>query len=135
MIHDRDTIYSEGVERTLEAMGLAVLKTPARVPQANAFRERLIGTIRRECLDFVNSSIEHCAKKMFVTLCAGPVCGATSSVPASCCALARSFSDSILFQNRTLTMVPSGPTSIASIAVVTSHGNSLIRRMRFVIGS
>jgi putative transposase len=53
MIPDRDTIYSDGVDRTLEAMGLAVLKTPARVPQANTFCERLIGTIRRECLDFV----------------------------------------------------------------------------------
>jgi hypothetical protein len=53
VIHDRDTIYSEGVDRTLEAMGLAVLKTPSRVPQANAFCERVIGTARRECLDFV----------------------------------------------------------------------------------
>ena len=53
MIHDRDTIYSEGVDRTLAAMGLTVLKTPVRVPQANAFCERLIGTIRRECLDFM----------------------------------------------------------------------------------
>ena len=53
MIHDRDTIYSEQVDRTLEAMGLVVLKTPVRVPQANAFCERLIGTMRRECLDFV----------------------------------------------------------------------------------
>ena len=34
-------------------MGLEVLKTPARVPQANTFCERLIGTIRRECVDFV----------------------------------------------------------------------------------
>jgi putative transposase len=53
VIHDRDTIYSDGVDHTLEAMGLAVLKTPARVPQANTFCERLIGTIRREWLDFV----------------------------------------------------------------------------------
>jgi transposase InsO family protein len=53
VIHDRDTIYSEQVDRTLEAMGLVVLKTPVRVPQANAFCERLIGTMRRECLDFV----------------------------------------------------------------------------------
>jgi putative transposase len=53
LIHDRDTIFSEGVDRTLEAMGLEVLKTPARVPQANTFCERVIGTIRRECLDFV----------------------------------------------------------------------------------
>jgi transposase InsO family protein len=53
VVHDRDTIYSTGVDRTLEAMGLAVLRTPVRAPQANAFCERLIGTIRRECLDFV----------------------------------------------------------------------------------
>jgi hypothetical protein len=32
-----------------------VLKTPVRSPQANAHCERLIGTIRRECLDFVIS--------------------------------------------------------------------------------
>jgi putative transposase len=53
VIHDRDTIYSNGVDRTLETMGLTVLKTPVRVPQANAFCERVIGTIRRECLDFI----------------------------------------------------------------------------------
>ena len=32
---------------------LRVLKTPVRTPQANAFCERLIGTIRRECLDWL----------------------------------------------------------------------------------
>ena len=30
-----------------------MLKTPVRAPQANAFCERLVGTIRRECLDFL----------------------------------------------------------------------------------
>jgi transposase InsO family protein len=34
-------------------MGLAILKTPYQASQANAFCERLIGTIRRECLDFL----------------------------------------------------------------------------------
>ena len=53
VLHDRDSIYAEGVDRTLVTMGLTVLKTPVRAPQANAFCERLIGTIRRECLDFV----------------------------------------------------------------------------------
>src|SRR5262249_11221352 len=53
VIHDRDTIYSAGVDRTLNVMGLTVLKTPVRAPQANAFCERVIGTIRRECLDFM----------------------------------------------------------------------------------
>jgi putative transposase len=49
----RDSIYSEGVDATVAAMGLTILKTPVRAPQANAFCERLIGTIRRECLDFL----------------------------------------------------------------------------------
>jgi transposase InsO family protein len=53
LIHDRDSIYSGEVDRTIAAMGLTILKTPVRAPQANAFCERLIGTMRRECLDWV----------------------------------------------------------------------------------
>lgn len=53
LIHDRDSIYSAPVDRAVDAMGLTVLKTPVRCPQANAFCERLIGTIRRECLDWL----------------------------------------------------------------------------------
>jgi putative transposase len=51
IIHARDSIYSAAADRAISSMGLRVLKTPARVPQANAFCERLIGTARRECLD------------------------------------------------------------------------------------
>lgn len=29
------------------------MKTPVRTPQANAYCERVIGTMRRECLDFI----------------------------------------------------------------------------------
>jgi putative transposase len=53
LIHDRDSIYSSAVDGAVAAMGLTVLKTPVRCPQANAFCERLIGTIRRECLDWL----------------------------------------------------------------------------------
>jgi len=70
VIHDRDTIYSEGVGRTLGAMGLTVLKTPVRVPQANAFCERLIGTIRRECLDFVIAANERHLRTVLREWCA-----------------------------------------------------------------
>jgi putative transposase len=30
-----------------------VLKTPVQAPKANAFCERLVGTIRRECVDYI----------------------------------------------------------------------------------
>jgi len=53
LIHDRDSIYSPEFDSGLKAMGLKILKTPFRAPQANAFCERLIGTTRRECLDFL----------------------------------------------------------------------------------
>jgi len=53
IIRDRDSTYSEGVDATLTALGLTILKTPVRAPQANAFYERLIGSMRRECLDWL----------------------------------------------------------------------------------
>lgn len=53
LVHDRDAAFSSAVDDVVKPMNLHVLKTPARVPQANAFCERLIGTARRECLDHV----------------------------------------------------------------------------------
>jgi putative transposase len=53
LIHDRDTIFSEEVDDELGAFGLKVLRTPVQAPKANAYCERLMGTIRRECLDYV----------------------------------------------------------------------------------
>lgn len=55
VLHDRDSIFSSELDSCLKSMGMRVLKTPFRAPQANAFCERLIGTMRRECLDFVIS--------------------------------------------------------------------------------
>jgi putative transposase len=53
LIHDRDSIFSKELDKAVTAMGLQIRKTPVRAPQANAFCERLVGTIRRECLDFL----------------------------------------------------------------------------------
>jgi len=53
LVHDHDSIYSNRFDQTIAAMGLTVLTTPVRSPQANAFCERVIGTIRRECLDWM----------------------------------------------------------------------------------
>jgi transposase InsO family protein len=53
LIHDRDSIYSAELDRSIQALGVEVLRSPPRSPQANAFCERLIGTLRRECLDHI----------------------------------------------------------------------------------
>jgi putative transposase len=53
VVHDRDGIFSPRLDQELNGFGVRVLKTPFRAPQANAFCERLVGTIRRECLDFL----------------------------------------------------------------------------------
>jgi transposase InsO family protein len=54
VIHDRDAIFSEQLDEELEkGFGVRVLRTPPQSPQANAFCERLVGTMRRECLDFL----------------------------------------------------------------------------------
>jgi transposase InsO family protein len=53
LIHDRDAVYAPAVDGAIRSMGLRVLKTPVRTPQANAYCERVIGTMRRECLDWL----------------------------------------------------------------------------------
>jgi putative transposase len=41
------------INQGVRHLGLRGLKTPLRSPQANALCERLLGTLRRECLDFM----------------------------------------------------------------------------------
>jgi putative transposase len=53
LVHDRDGIFAPSVDEALHSMSLQVLKTPVRAPQANAYCERFIGTVRRECLDWM----------------------------------------------------------------------------------
>jgi transposase InsO family protein len=59
LIHDRDTIFSQQLDQGVRHLGLRVLKTPVRTPQAHAICERLLGTLRRECLDFMIPRTEH----------------------------------------------------------------------------
>ena len=53
LIHDRDQIFSGQMDDSIEALGLLVIRTPIASPKANAICERVIGTIRRECLDWM----------------------------------------------------------------------------------
>ena len=45
LIHNRDGIYSHQLDSALGAIGLRILKTPYRAPQANAYCERLVGSV------------------------------------------------------------------------------------------
>jgi transposase InsO family protein len=54
MIRDRDRIYGAVVTRRLRAMGIRDKPIAPASPWQNGFAERLIGSIRRECLDHVS---------------------------------------------------------------------------------
>jgi transposase InsO family protein len=53
MIRDRDRIYGTVVIRRLRAMGIRDRPIAPASPWQNSFAERLIGSIRRECLDHI----------------------------------------------------------------------------------
>jgi transposase InsO family protein len=53
VVHDRDAIFAPAVDNALGSISLQPVRTPPRVPQANAYCERFIGTVRRECLDWI----------------------------------------------------------------------------------
>jgi len=53
LLRDRDRIYGEDVRRQLEDMGIKQVLTAPRSPWQTPYVERLIGSIRRECLDHI----------------------------------------------------------------------------------
>jgi transposase InsO family protein len=53
LIRDRDSKVTTAFDEVFAGNDTRVIKTPVRSPRANAFAERLAGTLRRECLDYV----------------------------------------------------------------------------------
>jgi putative transposase len=53
LLHDRDAVYGDTVRQRVKGMGISEILTAPRSPWQNPFAERLIGSIRRECLDHV----------------------------------------------------------------------------------
>ncbi len=51
LIHDRDSVYGGDFDRQLASLAIAGVRTPPRTPIANAIAERIVRTIRTECLD------------------------------------------------------------------------------------
>jgi transposase InsO family protein len=64
LIHDRDSIYGADFRRRVRGLGTRLLATPPRAPKANAFCERVIGTIRRDCFDHIIVKDEHHAQRV-----------------------------------------------------------------------
>jgi putative transposase len=53
LLRDRDGVYGADFGRLLKSFGIEEIVTAPRAPWQNPFVERLIGTLRRECLDHV----------------------------------------------------------------------------------
>src|ERR1700737_762524 len=67
MIRDRDRIYGAGVPCRLRAMGIRDKPIAAASPWQNGFAERLIGSIRRECLDHIIVSGEAHLRRILIS--------------------------------------------------------------------
>ncbi len=67
IIHDHGSIFSPELDGSLTRLGLKVISTPVHSPQANSLCERLIGTLRRECLDWIIPLSEGHLRKILVS--------------------------------------------------------------------
>ena len=53
LIRDNDARYGPHFAAVARGSGIEVLRTPIQAPRANAICERLVGSVRRECLDHI----------------------------------------------------------------------------------
>ena len=53
LIRDNDGKFTRAFDTVFRAEGIGVVHTPVGAPKANAVAERFVGTVRRECLDWL----------------------------------------------------------------------------------
>ncbi len=72
LIHDRDAVYGNTFGVRLAQLGIASVRTPVRAPRANAIGERVVRSIRTECLDHaivINERHLHALLAEYVNYC------------------------------------------------------------------
>ena len=53
LIHDNDKKFSSSFDAVFDSTGIEIVSTPYQAPQANAYAERWVRSIREECLDHI----------------------------------------------------------------------------------
>jgi putative transposase len=53
LVRDRDSKFTRAFDDVFACDGIQIIKTPIQAPNANAFAERWVQTVRQECLDWM----------------------------------------------------------------------------------
>ncbi len=64
LIRDRDGAYGSAFSLRMKSLGIREIRTAVKAPKMNAFAERIIGTLRRECFDHVIVLSEQHARRL-----------------------------------------------------------------------
>jgi len=89
LVCDNDAVFGDTFDETPKRMGTEVVHTPFYTPQANGHCERLVGSVKRECLDHMLIFHERqlqCVMKEYTTYynTARPHQGLRQKIPAKC---------------------------------------------------
>ena len=69
LVHDRDRVYGADFATRLAGLGIQSIRTPVRSPRANAIGERVVRTLRRECLDHILPLSERHVRSLLAVRC------------------------------------------------------------------
>ncbi len=53
LVRDRDSKFTRALDAVFAADGIQIIKAPVQAPNANAYAERWVRTVRQECLDWL----------------------------------------------------------------------------------